>query len=82
MGGKQRSGTVQLDEEITRISDAVEFFTSHIQTHSPAKPHTLERYKEVLSHFGRLLGKKKYAEAISRLDIDDYKIARNKESVG
>lgn len=82
MGGKQRPSTVQVDEGFTRIPDAVEFFASHIHTHSPAKPRTLERYKEVLSHFERLLGKKKYVEAISRLDIDDYKIARSKESAG
>jgi len=82
IGGKQRPSTVQVDEEFTRIPDAVEFFASHIHTHSPAKPRTLERYKEVLSHFERLLGKKKYVEAISRLDIDDYKIARSKESAG
>jgi len=82
IGGKQRSTTVPVDEEFTRIPDAVEFFASHIHTHSPAKPRTLERYKEVLSHFERLLGKKKYVEAISRLDIDDYKIARSKESAG
>ena len=36
----------------------------------------------MLSHFERLIGKKKYIEAVSRLDIDDYKIARSKESKG
>lgn len=82
IGGKQRPNPVQVDEEFTRIPDAVGFFASHIHTHSPAKPRTLERYKEVLSHFERLLGKKKYVEAITRLDIDDYKIARSKESAG
>ncbi len=81
-GGRQRLPLAHEDEAFTRIPDAVEFFTTHIQTHSPAKPRTLERYKEVLSHFERLIGKKKYVEAISRLHIDDYKIARSKESVG
>jgi integrase len=82
-GGRQPlSAAVQEEEAFTRIPDAVGFFTSHIQTHSPAKPRTLERYKEVLSHFERLVGKKKYVEAVSRLDIDDYKIARSKENAG
>ena len=81
-GGRQRLPLAHEDEAFTRIPDAVEFFTTHIQTHSPAKPRTLERYKEVISHFERLIGKKKYVEAISRLHIDDYKIARSKESVG
>jgi integrase len=82
-GGRQRlSAAVQEEEAFTRIPDAVGFFTSHIHTHSPAKPRTLERYKEVLGHFERLVGKKKYVEAVSRLDIDDYKIARSKENAG
>jgi len=82
-GGRQPlSAAVQEEEAFTRIPDAVGFFTSHIHTHSPAKPRTLERYKEVLSHFERLVGKKKYVEAVSRLDIDDYKIARSKENAG
>lgn len=67
---------------LTRIADAIDHFTSHIKTHSPAKPRTLERYKEVLGHFERLLGSKKYVEAITRLDIDNYKNQRSKESVG
>jgi integrase len=80
--GGRRLRLAQEEEPLTRIPDAIEFFTTHITTHSPAKPRTLERYKEVLTHFERLIGKKKYIEAISRLDIDDYKNARSKESVG
>ena len=53
-----------------------------MKTHSPAKPRTLERYREALAHFERLLGHKKYVEAITRTDIDDYKIARSYETVG
>lgn len=83
MGGAHRTAQRAREEDsFTHISDAVEFFTTHIHTHSPAKPRTLERYKEILVHFERLLGKKRYVEAINRLDIDDYKIARSKESVG
>jgi integrase len=81
-GGRQRLGPSHEQDAFTRIPDAVEFFTTHIHTHSPAKPRTLERYKEVLSHFERLIGRRKYIEAITRLDIDDYKIDRSKESKG
>ena len=49
---------------------------------SPTKPATLQRYHQVLDHFGRILGKKKYVEAITRSDIDDYKLARSRETVG
>src|SRR5215471_21202604 len=56
---------VQQEGTVIRISDAIGFFTAHITTHSPAKPRTLERYKEVLGHFERLTGRRKYVEAIS-----------------
>src|SRR6185436_14978774 len=83
MGGARRSRQLATeDSSFTRISDAIEFFTTHTQTHSPSKPRTLERYKEILGHFERLLGKKRYVEAITRLDIDEYKIARSKERAG
>src|SRR5215472_181907 len=72
----------QEEGTVTRISDAIGFFTAHITTHSPAKPRTLERYREVLAHFERLTGRRKYVEAISRSDIDDYKNGRSKESFG
>jgi integrase len=65
-----------------RIDLAIELFTAHIRTHSPAKPRTLERYCEVMEHFKRLLGKKKYVEAITRSEIDDYKNDRSTEKVG
>ena len=66
----------------TRMADAIELFAEHVKIHSPAKPRTLERYREVLAHFDRILGKKKYVEAITRSDIDDYKIVRSREVVG
>jgi integrase len=81
-GGLHRYRGPQHEENFTRIREAIDFFTAHIQTHSPDKPRTLERYKEVLSHFERILGRRKYIEAITRTDIDDYKIARSKEKAG
>ncbi len=61
----------------TAIEDAVEMFLEHVKAHSPDKPLTVRRYRQVLDHFERLLGKKKYVEAITRADIDDYKIKRS-----
>ena len=83
MGGARAvAPRLEADEAATRIPEAIDLFTAHIETHSPAKPRTLERYKEVLGHFERLLGKKKYVQAINRVEIDDYKNARSKESKG
>jgi integrase len=53
-----------------------------MSTHSPAKPATHQRYHQVLAHFERVLGKKKYMEAITRSDMDDYKITRSRELFG
>jgi Phage integrase, N-terminal SAM-like domain len=64
------------------IEKAIELFEEHVKAHSPSKPATLQRYHQVLDHFERILGKKKYIEAITRSDIDDYKIARSRETVG
>lgn len=64
----------------TLIADAVRMFLDHVKVHSPDKPKTHQRYRKVLEHFERLLGKRKYAEAITRADIDDYKAARSKET--
>ncbi len=66
----------------THIEKAIELFEKHVKAHSPTKPATLQRYHQVLDHFERILGKKKYIEAITRSDIDDYKIARSRETVG
>ena len=54
-------------------------FLDHVRVHSPDKPKTVQRYGKVIEHFERILGKKKYAEAITRVDIDDYKTSRSKE---
>ena len=66
----------------TTVADAARLFAEHVRTHSPSKPRTLERYQEVLAHFARILANKKYVEAITRSDIDDYKVARSRETVG
>ena len=65
----------------TPIDKALELFADHVRTHSPAKPATHQRYRQVTAHFERILGKKKYIEAITRSGIDDYKIARSREFV-
>lgn len=67
----------------TPMLDATDTFIKHVKAHSPDKPLTVRRYKQVLEHFDRLIGKKKkYVEAITRADIDDYKIKRSGESNG
>lgn len=66
----------------TRITEAMELFAEHVKAHSPSKPATLQRYNQVLAHFERILGKKKYIEAITRSDMDDYKIVRSREVFG
>ncbi len=69
------------DGTATPIQNAIEMFLGHVKTHSPAKPLTVRRYRAVLEHFERLFGKKKkYVEAITRPDIDDYKIRRSEET--
>lgn len=66
----------------TPIAEAMELFAEHVKTHSPSKPATHQRYSQVLAHFERILGKKKYIEAITRSDMDDYKIVRSREVFG
>ncbi|MCZ6491429.1 MAG: tyrosine-type recombinase/integrase, partial [Acidobacteria bacterium] len=63
----------------TPITDAVQTFLNHVRVHSPEKPNTHRRYEKVLEHAERILGRRKYAEAITRADIDDYKTARSRE---
>ena len=65
--------------EGTPINDAVEAFLTHVSVHSPDKPRTLARYRAVLDHFQRLLGKRLLVEVVSRGDIDKYKAARSSE---
>jgi integrase len=67
------------EDTATPIAEAVRIFIGHIKAHSPSKPKTPQRYQQVMNHFERLLGQKKYVEAITRADIDDYKIKRSAE---
>ena len=67
------------DDTATPIAKAREMFLDHVRVHSPDKPKTLQRYQKVVEHFDRILGKRKFVEAISRADIDDYKTSRSKE---
>ena len=80
--GGRSVNAVEEGEAATPISTAIELFAEHIKIHSPAKPRTLERYRGALDHFERILRKKKYIEAVTRSDIEDYKIARSHETVG
>lgn len=81
-GGKN-SPSQPREDTATLIAGAVDTFIEHVKAHSPDKPLTARRYGQVLEHFDRLVGKKKkYIEAITRADIDDYKIRRSEESSG
>ena len=66
-------------EKLSPIADARELFINSVKAHSPDKPETVRRYEQVLDHFVRILGHKKYIEAIDRGDIDTYKIKRSSE---
>jgi len=70
---------VEQPKSSTPIAEAKEMFLAHIQAHSPDKPETVRRYRQVLDHFERLTGHRKHVEAITRGDIDDYKIGRQQE---
>jgi integrase len=63
----------------TPLSQAIKKFLDHVRVHSPDKPKTHQRYQKVLEHVERVLGRRKFAEAITRTDIDDYKAARSKD---
>jgi hypothetical protein len=63
----------------TPISDARKLFLSHVEVHSPDKPETQRRYRQVMVHFERLFGKRKFIEAVTRADIEEYKINRRQE---
>jgi integrase/recombinase XerD len=67
------------NESFLTIARAREMFLDHVRAHSPDKPETVRRYEQVLNHFERILGNKKYVEAIDRSDIDTYKIKRSAE---
>jgi site-specific recombinase XerD len=57
----------------------VKLFLAHVAAHSPDKPETLRRYRQLLEHFQRHIGHKRVVEAITRADIDEYKIQRRQE---
>ncbi|HEX7360736.1 MAG TPA: site-specific integrase [Bryobacteraceae bacterium] len=63
----------------TALASARDLFLKHIEAHSPDKPETVRRYRQVLEHFVRLCGEKQFLENVSRADIDEYKIARRQE---
>jgi site-specific recombinase XerD len=66
----------------TPIAFAAEQFLAHVQIHSPDKPRTPVRYRIVLEHFQRLLGRRQFVEAITRADIEACKLARVEEPAG
>ena len=82
VSGASRVNPLDATRVGTTLADAARLFAEHVRTHSPSKPRTLERYQEVLVHFDRILANKKYVETITRSDIDDYKVARSRETVG
>jgi hypothetical protein len=66
----------------TPLRQAVAEFLEHIQIHSPEKPATLVRYRCAMEHFLRLVGHRRYVEAVTRNDIEHYKQARVHEPAG
>ena len=78
-GGREISKADESTAVPTRIADAIQMFLAHVRVHSPDKPRTHSRYEIAVQHFERILGKKKFIEAIARADIDDYKTARSTE---
>src|SRR6266568_1180940 len=79
VAGGQKISPTPVEESATLISEAITIFMEHVGVHSPDKPKTAQRYHKVLEHFERILSKRKFAEAITRSDIDDYKTSRSKE---
>jgi hypothetical protein len=63
----------------TALLTARDLFIKHVEAHSPDKPETARRYSQVLEHFVRLCGHRQFLEAITRADMDEYKIARRQE---
>jgi hypothetical protein len=63
----------------TLLAEARELFVAHVAAHSPDKPETQRRYRQVLEHFERHVRHKRFVEAITRADIDEYKIRRCQE---
>ncbi|HEX9000336.1 MAG TPA: hypothetical protein VGB07_10590, partial [Blastocatellia bacterium] len=80
LGGKVVRA-VETETAAMAIPKAIELFEDHVKTHSPDKPQTVIRYRRAIGHFARILGGKKYVEAITRSDVDDYKKDRSRECV-
>ncbi|MGQ9768814.1 MAG: tyrosine-type recombinase/integrase [Anaerolineae bacterium] len=66
----------------TPTREAVGEYLEHLRVHSPDKPRTLARYQAALAHFVRLVGHRRYVEAVTCADIEAYKLARANEPVG
>lgn len=54
----------------------VDVFHVHVRVHSPDKPRTLQPYRIVLDHFVHITGEGRFAEVISRRNIDSFKVSR------
>ena len=65
------------ESEFVTIPEAREMFLDHIRVHSPDKPRTLQRYEIVLQHFEKVLANRRYIQAITRADIDEFKSRRS-----
>ena len=78
-GGRAVSAQPADEPSATLVSDAVSMFLDHVRVHSPDKPKTVQRYRKVLEHAARIFAKRKFVEAVTRSDVDDYKSARSKE---
>lgn len=63
----------------TSIREAVAEYLEHLRVHSPDKPRTLARYQAALAHFVRLVGHRRYVEAVTRADIEAYQLAQANE---
>ena len=50
------------EDTSTPITDALAMFLDHVRVHSPDKPKTLQRYRKVLEHFERILGKRRFLQ--------------------
>ena len=66
----------------TPLRQAVADYLEHLRVHSPDKPRTWARYHSALGHFLRLLGHRRFVEAVTRADIEAYKQARMSEPAG
>ena len=62
--------------EGTPLGSCVESFLVHVRVHSPDKPRTHARYRAVMDHFQRIVGKSRFVETIGRREVDTYKAAR------